>query len=299
MVLLVFEARVIAGEGDVVAALDLLRDADELVETEDDRAALFDAMATLLAQEQPVDILVSLDAIASGAGPDRLWAQRALVVAYAASGRAADAYALATSLTSEPEHAAFGHRMRVSWAAEARDEAEAVSRLSAFAASVSTADSSGVEALASSVSLVAVAFPGADLTGITGALSGRGVTGQTGAPAASATSNATSAQGAFATATRGGVEALVDGLDVSPNPTAGLALVRVSVAEPAQTATVAVYDALGRRVSVLHDGALAAGSHRLAFDASSLPAGVYVVHIRVATAEGGTWTDVRRVTVAR
>ena len=41
----------------------------------------------------------------------------------------------------------------------------------------------------------------------------------------------------------------------------------------------ALYDVLGRRVAVLHDGALAAGAHTLAVDASSLPAGVYVARV--------------------
>ena len=41
----------------------------------------------------------------------------------------------------------------------------------------------------------------------------------------------------------------------------------------------ALFDVLGRRVAVLHDGALAAGVHTLAVDASALPAGVYVARV--------------------
>lgn len=47
--------------------------------------------------------------------------------------------------------------------------------------------------------------------------------------------------------------------------------------EAAQPVTVAVYDVLGRRVAVLHDGPLAAGAHRLVWEAGAAAAGVYVV----------------------
>lgn len=57
---------------------------------------------------------------------------------------------------------------------------------------------------------------------------------------------------------------------------------------------VAVFDALGRRVAVLHDGPLAPGAHALSLDASRLPAGVYLVR---AAGESGTAS--RTVTVVR
>src|SRR5690606_3825372 len=44
-----------------------------------------------------------------------------------------------------------------------------------------------------------------------------------------------------------------------PNPTTGHAEVTLAVAA-AQAVTVAVYDALGRRVALLHEGAMAAGA---------------------------------------
>ena len=107
------------------------------------------------------------------------------------------------------------------------------------------------------------------------------------------------ATAAFAVASEAPPEAPEDGVEVYPNPVPHAASVRVSVSEPASDAAVVVYDALGRRVAVLHDGPLAAGAHGLAFEASALPAGVYVVHVRVTPEGGGTWTEVRRVTVAR
>ena len=83
-------------------------------------------------------------------------------------------------------------------------------------------------------------------------------------------------------------------LAVGPNPTGGAATVRLDLPAPAEV-RVAVYDVLGRRVGTLASGALAAGTHRLPFDAAPLAPGVYVVRAEV----GGGAVLVRRVTVAR
>ena len=61
-----------------------------------------------------------------------------------------------------------------------------------------------------------------------------------------------------------------------------------------QELPVAVYDVLGRRVASLADGELPVGTHRLAFDAGGLPAGVYLVR-----AESGRRTFTRRITIVR
>ena len=80
----------------------------------------------------------------------------------------------------------------------------------------------------------------------------------------------------------------------TPNPTTGRSEFTLAVAE-AQAVTVAVYDALGRRVALLHEGTMASGAeHRLAFDGSGLPAGVYVVR-----AVGEAFADMRVLTLAR
>jgi hypothetical protein len=63
---------------------------------------------------------------------------------------------------------------------------------------------------------------------------------------------------------------------VWPNPSRGAATVALTLAQPGEAA-VALFDALGRRVALLHEGVLAAGAHRLPLRASSLPPGVYVV----------------------
>src|SRR5690606_21123591 len=64
-----------------------------------------------------------------------------------------------------------------------------------------------------------------------------------------------------------------------PNPFSDEAVLRLSVRD-AQTVRAEVYDALGRRVQVLHDGPLAAETtHTLRVDGSGLANGVYVVRV--------------------
>lgn len=90
---------------------------------------------------------------------------------------------------------------------------------------------------------------------------------------------------------------LVEGMELSqayPNPTAGNTTLTIALAEQ-QPVTVSVYDAMGRRVAVLHDGPLPAQTtHSLAFDASRFASGIYLVR---ATGPQGTAT--RRIAVVR
>jgi hypothetical protein len=65
---------------------------------------------------------------------------------------------------------------------------------------------------------------------------------------------------------------------VWPNPFAGRATVAFAVEAPGPV-RVSVSDGLGREVAVLVDAEVAAGPHAVAFDGSSLPAGVYVVRV--------------------
>lgn len=83
-------------------------------------------------------------------------------------------------------------------------------------------------------------------------------------------------------------------LSAYPNPFAASTSFALTV--PASGPTrVEVFDLLGRRVAVLHDGPLASGAeHHFTFHAADLPAGLYVVR---ATGEG--FTETRRVTLAR
>jgi hypothetical protein len=84
---------------------------------------------------------------------------------------------------------------------------------------------------------------------------------------------------------------------VYPNPF-GLSSTRATLnlaVDQAQAVRASVYDALGRRVAVLHDGHLAAGQNRqLVLDATTLAGGTYFVRV-----VGETFTDVRQVTVVR
>ncbi|MEF8866385.1 MAG: T9SS type A sorting domain-containing protein [Salinibacter sp.] len=68
----------------------------------------------------------------------------------------------------------------------------------------------------------------------------------------------------------------------SPNPVRETATLRFGV-QRAQSATVAIYDLLGRKVMTLHDGALPEGQMQTVhLDADRLPSGVYFVRLRVA-----------------
>ena len=62
-------------------------------------------------------------------------------------------------------------------------------------------------------------------------------------------------------------------LGISPNPSAGDATVTLALDAPG-AARVVVFDALGRRVAVLHDGPLAVGEHAFEIDAGRLAPGL-------------------------
>jgi hypothetical protein len=67
----------------------------------------------------------------------------------------------------------------------------------------------------------------------------------------------------------------------------GAGTVTLTLARP-QHATLAVYDVLGRRVTLLHAGALSAGHHAFQFDGTGLPAGTYFLR---ATVDDGAVTS--------
>ena len=78
-------------------------------------------------------------------------------------------------------------------------------------------------------------------------------------------------------------------LAAAPNPFQSTAAVTLTLTE-AGAASVSVYDALGRRVAVLHDGPLGAGPHTFRIDGGGLAPGLYVVR-----AEGGRGRGAVRV----
>lgn len=85
-------------------------------------------------------------------------------------------------------------------------------------------------------------------------------------------------------------------LAVAPNPTASgaAATVRFELAAPADV-RVEVFDGLGRRVAVLHDGPLGAGPHAMAARSEGWPAGLYVVRALA----GGRLAGTARLAVVR
>jgi hypothetical protein len=78
-----------------------------------------------------------------------------------------------------------------------------------------------------------------------------------------------------------------------PNPFADRTQFELSL-DQAQRVSVSVYNVLGQKVATLHEGALSADTHRFAFEATALPAGVYLIR-----AEGENFAQTRQVTLVR
>lgn len=72
-----------------------------------------------------------------------------------------------------------------------------------------------------------------------------------------------------------------------PNPFTDATRLELTLDAPTNL-TVSVYDALGRRVSLLHEGELRAGTYNLRVEAGSLPPGLYLV--RATDNRGATAT---------
>ncbi len=68
-----------------------------------------------------------------------------------------------------------------------------------------------------------------------------------------------------------------------PNPAHGQTTIDLTLPTP-QPLTVALYDALGRRVRTLKDGWLGAGRHALTLETRTLPPGLYLYHLRTEQA---------------
>ena len=79
-----------------------------------------------------------------------------------------------------------------------------------------------------------------------------------------------------------------------PNPFTDATRLELTLDAPTEL-TVSVYDALGRRVSLLHEGELRAGTYSLRVEAGSLPPGLYLV--RATDNRGSTAT--RSVSLTR
>ena len=82
-------------------------------------------------------------------------------------------------------------------------------------------------------------------------------------------------------------------LTAAPNPARGATTLQL-VAPAAGHATLTVHDALGREVARALDEAVEAGTHRVELDAAGLPAGAYLVRLRL-----GDSTVTKRITMVR
>lgn len=79
-----------------------------------------------------------------------------------------------------------------------------------------------------------------------------------------------------------------------PNPFTSQTRFELSLEESDQI-TVAVHDALGRRVALLQDGALRGGTYTLTLNANSLPPGLYLIR----ATDGRGMTATRSVALSR
>jgi hypothetical protein len=279
-------------EGDMaafeVAALAVVAAIDSSA-TEDERRAAFEATARLFAWAQPAEPLGALEALAAEPGDAHPWSQRALGVTRASAGDYAGAGAAADTLVGSyagSEHAAFGYVLSVRVAVEEEDEAAAVAALLALAARFPES-----EAVGSLAALVVGAFPEADLSELEGVLGGGLRTPEgVGATSAPSSTGATSAVSGVA-------GALLDVGEARPNPATSTASVPFALSAEARV-EAALYDVRGRRVALLSSGAYGAGRHVLTFDGTTLPSGLYVVHV-VARGAQGTSAAVRRITITR
>ncbi len=95
----------------------------------------------------------------------------------------------------------------------------------------------------------------------------------------------------FPVASESTPEAVAFGLAIHPNPLREEGTLTLRLAR-SERVRVEAFDVLGRRVALVHDGALPSGEHRLTLDASGFVPGLYVVR-----AAGGSSTATTRATV--
>jgi Outer membrane protein Omp28/Secretion system C-terminal sorting domain len=90
-----------------------------------------------------------------------------------------------------------------------------------------------------------------------------------------------------ATATETAIDAHNGLMGVFPNPTTGIAYASVEFSKNTE-ATVEVFTMTGQKVATLKEGNFAAGTHRIYFDASQQPGGIYFVTVKTAES---SWTE--------
>lgn len=80
---------------------------------------------------------------------------------------------------------------------------------------------------------------------------------------------------------------------VFPNPLRSGATVVLDLPQP-QAVSMEVYNLLGQRVGIAHEGVVGAGTSEMPLDTSSLAPGVYVVRVK-----GEGFSEAQRITVVR
>ncbi|MEM1042682.1 MAG: S8 family serine peptidase [Bacteroidota bacterium] len=269
---MVWEALGLADTGQTEAAFLLLMSAVETAATPEAAARAYAAL-TRLARRGPSEGLAGFLHERSQDESERPWALSALVEVQRAEGETEGAGVSASALTAEyagTEHALFGWAARHREAVETGDVAAATAALDAAVAAWPEHEATAMMQREHTVWLG------------TGDGGGRGaVTDGTSSPWARA----------------GSARAETALYPAYPNPSSGRVTLPLVLGEDAE-ARVEVFDVLGRRVALLHDGPLAAGRHALALDGAVLPAGVYVVRATVG-GPGEARQLTRRVSLVR
>ncbi len=78
-----------------------------------------------------------------------------------------------------------------------------------------------------------------------------------------------------------------------PNPFRAVTTIKYDLPEQSDV-SITVYDILGRRVKVLVNANKAAGSYKLALDASSLASGIYIIHM-----QAGSYVETKKITLIK
>lgn len=246
---------------------------------EDERRAAFEAVARLFAWAQPAGPLASLQALAGAPSEAQPWAQRALGVAHASAAQYPEATALADALAvsyAGSEHALFGLALGVRVAAQEEDKVGAFAAMDALAAAFPEA-----EETVTMEALVLGTFPEEEESGF------REIGPSVAAPSVPASASAIVAAGALLE-----VEA------VRPNPASRQAVLPFRLGTEAEV-EVAIYDVLGRRVTVAGASQYGAGRQALTLEAGALPSGLYVVRVTARMANGTSAVAARQLTITR
>ncbi|HLT48365.1 MAG TPA: S8 family serine peptidase, partial [Rubricoccaceae bacterium] len=261
------EAYRVRAQGDSAAATAALRAALPLALTSDERGLAYGASGRFLSHAAVPGLEAYLGTRTRPGDAARPWALAALLSAYAAQDRTAEAWAVARTLATEyagSDHALAGLAMTVRLAAEAGDLASAEEALAGLR--------EGWPALVETEAAEAIVWR----------LRGDGAGVRMDGPAsAAATGNMTGFRL----------------LGARPNPFRGRAVVPFEVPEAAQV-RVSVYDVLGREVAVLADGRFEAGRYEATLDGAGLAAGLYLVRATVVAGDAES-RYVSRVTVLR